>query len=107
MNIYTVEISDLETKYFKSDTEAIEYAIDDILDTLSYLLEEEYTNMEDAVKILNLIKNLQYDDAIEEFNELEGVDPILIDDHNIRSYKNNIKDSIEDLEDTIKKIVFK
>jgi hypothetical protein len=108
MNIWKVQVIDIDNddKFFKTEQEATEYAIDFILNHLVDLIMYE-PGIQDFVKIFNLIKDLEYDDAIAEYNSLDGVEPISVDEIIPRPYKSKLKDNIKEVEHVLKEIVFK
>jgi len=108
MNMWKVQVIDNDNGFFKTEQEATEYAIDLILNHLVDLIMYE-PGIQDFVKIFNLIKDLEYDDAIEEYNslDLDGIEPISVDEIILRPYKSKLKDNIKEVEHVLKEIVFK
>jgi len=93
-------------QYFLSEKDAIACAIDEILDELINLLDNDDSNIKDVAGILQLIKDLKYEEAIKAFNNLNEYS-INIEECIGVSYKNKIIKNIKKVEDYLKELVFK
>jgi len=103
MKIYLLTIHKNQESSFFLEKEAIECAIDHILNDLYQL------DIHDATEIFNLIKELKYNEAIEMYNNCINYPDnyINIYEYNVSSYENNIDERINNFEDFLKESVFK